>query len=381
MPMPRRALALASALAAPGLAAAFPTMIAHQYTSCAQCHVDPSGAGALTEYGRAQAEVLVRSRYGGEIEEPGREKDFLFGALPLPDAVALQADLRVAVVPRPGQVDAILMQGDLRGAVRTDHVGAYASLGVAEGAQAAWLSRVPDSDVQFVARDYWVGASPAPDVWVRAGRMAAPFGIRTENHLLFSRALTRTSLNDDQPTGVAISGAGRRWRGEVMAVVGNPQIAPDAYRERGVVGFLAAHPRADLEVGVSTLATRAALDVDAREPLTRQAHGAFARWSPASRVAVLAEADLLVDVAAEALTVGGLGVVEVDWEFAQGAHVKGVGELCAAEGGARRRAWATLQWFLLPRLDLRADLLWGPLACSSQAEARPMGFAQLHAWL
>ena len=45
----------------PATATATPWMIQHGYTSCSQCHVDPSGAGPMTDYGRAQAEVLVRS--------------------------------------------------------------------------------------------------------------------------------------------------------------------------------------------------------------------------------------------------------------------------------------------------------------------------------
>ena len=41
---------------------AFPWMVKHSYGSCATCHVDPSGSGQLTPYGRAQADVLVRWR-------------------------------------------------------------------------------------------------------------------------------------------------------------------------------------------------------------------------------------------------------------------------------------------------------------------------------
>ena len=53
--LPLAALGLALA---PGRAEAFPWMIHHGYTNCAQCHVDPSGGGVLTDYGRAQGEIL-----------------------------------------------------------------------------------------------------------------------------------------------------------------------------------------------------------------------------------------------------------------------------------------------------------------------------------
>src|SRR5882672_5766622 len=75
----------------PGVAHAYPWMIRHDYTACAQCHVDPSGGGPLSQYGRAMGEVLLRTRYGaeaagadGDEAEPGPGGKFLWGALPLP---------------------------------------------------------------------------------------------------------------------------------------------------------------------------------------------------------------------------------------------------------------------------------------------------------
>ena len=48
----------------PRPAAAYPWMVSHGYTACAQCHVDPTGAGTLTAYGRAQSEILLRTPAG-----------------------------------------------------------------------------------------------------------------------------------------------------------------------------------------------------------------------------------------------------------------------------------------------------------------------------
>ena len=45
-------------------AAAYPWMIRHEYTQCANCHADPAGGGLLNTYGRAQGEILMRMRYG-----------------------------------------------------------------------------------------------------------------------------------------------------------------------------------------------------------------------------------------------------------------------------------------------------------------------------
>ena len=64
----RWAIGLAMGLAlmtAASSASAYPWMIRHGYTGCTPCHTDPSGgAGALTEYGRAQSDLLLRMRYG-----------------------------------------------------------------------------------------------------------------------------------------------------------------------------------------------------------------------------------------------------------------------------------------------------------------------------
>ena len=48
----------------PGTAQAYPWMIRHDYTGCGVCHVDPSGAGLLTDYGRAQSVLLMQMNYG-----------------------------------------------------------------------------------------------------------------------------------------------------------------------------------------------------------------------------------------------------------------------------------------------------------------------------
>ena len=70
--IPRSLLVAAALVAAaiPGRAQAFPWMIHHGYTNCAQCHVDPSGGGALTAYGRPQGEILLRTHEKEMTEEP-----------------------------------------------------------------------------------------------------------------------------------------------------------------------------------------------------------------------------------------------------------------------------------------------------------------------
>jgi polyisoprenoid-binding protein YceI len=53
------ARAAARARAARGPGPRLPWMIRHGYTNCSACHVDPSGFGLLTEYGRGQAQIVL----------------------------------------------------------------------------------------------------------------------------------------------------------------------------------------------------------------------------------------------------------------------------------------------------------------------------------
>src|SRR5271168_1942863 len=96
------AIGLAMGLAlmtAASSADAYPWMIRHGYTGCTPCHTDPSGgAGALTEYGHAQSDLLLRMRYGqGEGDgEADRTAGFLWGLVKMPEQLRLGADFREA---------------------------------------------------------------------------------------------------------------------------------------------------------------------------------------------------------------------------------------------------------------------------------------------
>src|SRR5579871_3883520 len=109
-----------------GSARAYPWMIRHDYTACAQCHVDPSGGGPLTAYGRAMGEVLLRSQYGehatDESAEPGAGAKFMWGALPLPEWLDLGGTWRImSMTQRLGDASLthhfVYMQQDLNASI------------------------------------------------------------------------------------------------------------------------------------------------------------------------------------------------------------------------------------------------------------------------
>lgn len=348
---------------------AYPWMAKHEYGACGTCHVDPSGGGQLTPYGRGQADVLVRWRTVDASAEGAVSPtaNFLW-MFELPDAVNLSGNFRGGPLVRPlassGQVIPLAMAADLYATVSVGNVVGHVTTGLGlRNAQQAALLPVCDSaqgacGAQWVAREYWAGARFADEsVFVRAGRMNLPFGLRNVEHNTFVRSLTRTDINLTQQVGAAVAYSGDTLRGEVMGIAGNFQVSPDAYRERGYSAYAeyAFTPRAYL--GGSSLVTHATADLFAGKETTRHAHGLFARYAPGTQVALLAEADLLAWQSAGEMSLGYAGLFQADWEPLQGLHFLGTGEVGLGRGetGPTFGGWASVAWYALPHVELRLD--------------------------
>ncbi|QRO00077.1 hypothetical protein JRI60_14185 [Archangium violaceum] len=102
----------------------------------------------------------------------------------------------------------VVMAADVRAAVVAGAFRAMASLGVApRRAFAASLTPVGDIDgPKLISREHWLGATLLDDaLFIRAGRLTLPFGIRSVEHTLWARAVTRTDSNDSQQHGVAVA--------------------------------------------------------------------------------------------------------------------------------------------------------------------------------
>jgi len=127
-------LALLLVIALPAGARAYPWMIRDGYTNCSACHVDPSGWGLLTEYGRAQAQIVLPTLWGGKKQEdveptPG----IAYGLIPLPSWLNVGLSLRGAVLSTTTSQGTswrdILMIADLRAGVTADWFLAFVSNG------------------------------------------------------------------------------------------------------------------------------------------------------------------------------------------------------------------------------------------------------------
>ncbi len=366
-------------------------MIREGYATCAECHLDPSGSGLLTDYGRAQGEILLRMPYEDRPSdwEPGPAKDFLWGVVPLPDWLELGGSSRSAyLITQSGDVSTnrfIQMQADLRAHLQVEGFRAYGTIALAEeGARGALITSMPDMNV--VSREHWVGYDLDDNMVLRGGRMPLPYGLRVEEHTLFARRATQADINDTQQHGVAWAYNGKAIRTEVMGIVGNLQLGPDDYRERGGSGFIEWLPFSHGAFGVSALGARSEVDPVYLVARTRQAYGITARYSPIEAIVIYGEGDLLLEDRADDSFMGNTGFVAVDWQIVQGLHLKGTGEWLGYDTDTlpdQIGAWGTVQWFFAPHADLRVDIIQRS-ATYPELDVKTdttMGLGQLHFYL
>jgi hypothetical protein len=381
-------------------ALAFPWMVKHNYGSCATCHVDPSGGGQTTSYGRAQADVLVRWKPvkppPGQEEEVPRSAAFLW-FLELPEPVNLSGNVRWGAVYSPGgPVTPLLMAADLYATFNVDRFVFHGTGGFGLHNLSAKAIVAPQCDPislsgsggqcgpSFVAREYWAGVKLADDaVMIRAGRLNLPFGLRNAEHLSWVRAYTLTDINTGQQLGASVSYNSDALRGELMAIAGNYQLGPDAFRERGYSAFAEYFFRPNASLGASSLVAYAASDLATGLATIRHAHGLFSRWAPVESLALMAEADFLAWVAPPQLDrIGFAALLQADWEPVQGIHVIATGESAYAGGaqpGPSLGGWLSVAWNFAPHCELRVDN-----QLRSQSTGKPVTYAllaQIHLFL
>jgi hypothetical protein len=347
---------------------AFASTIRHGYTQCTPCHVDPSGAGPLTAYGRAIADEAIRMHFPGETEsgdESPPSAAFLWGAVRLPDSLILQGDVRYARLEQkieavPVMSRGIWMQADMGAALQLGAFTASGSLGYAvQGAQAAAITSAPEENL--ISRYHWVGYSFLDGaLMLRAGRMNLPYGLRVIEHTSWVRATTRTSIDAHQQYGVSLAWAKGIWRAELMGIVGNFALSPDAFRERGYSGYVEAALAPKLTLGATSLLTHRVLDPGTLKRTFRHAYGVFGRYAtPWEPLVVTGELDYSLESPRYAKRRQGVvGFLQADVEFLQGLHLIATGEISNVglnSPPVSYGAWLSYAWFFLPHADLRVD--------------------------
>lgn len=367
---------------------AYPWTLQHGYRQCRACHLDPSGGGILTAYGRATTEDILAPWGDNEGAELTPEEEFLWGAVGTTFPVLLGGDVRVLRIAQkiseaPLRTDLITMQLDLEAGLDLERFVLSASLGYApEGAGDAALTRGATDNL--VSRQHWFGYRVHPELLLlRAGRMNLPYGIRNIEHTLWSRAFTRTSINDDQQYGVALSLDADSLRGEVMAVLGNFQNRPDGYRERGYSAFAEWAATDELAVGGSSLVLHRELDPRSQRSSYRHAHGVLARWSTPYRPLVLfSEWNYVLETPQGGRWRSGfVGHLQADWELTPGVHLIWTGEahnVGVDTTPASFGSWLSYAWFIVPHADVRLDAVYQKLRSSFGDTDIWVSLAQLH---
>ena len=378
---------------------AYPWMIRHGYTGCMPCHTDPSGgAGALTEYGRAQSDLLLRMRYGkvNESGEADSTSRFL-GFVPLPEQARIGGDFREAYFSdktegAPLLTEWITMRADLYGDFKFGRFRAAGAIGyVPQGDLLASLTT--NAQDNLVSREHWLGVELDDDgaYLLRAGRIALPYGIRMIEHTLWARQLTRTDIDDTQEYGVALSFGRDKLRGELMGIAGNFEVRPDEFRDRGYSLYVEYAPMTTLAVGGSSLFTRATRDIVYGVTDYRYCNGPFLRYAPIQQLVFLTE----IDSVYQSLTWNGhrggyAGFLQADYEPTQGMHLMLTTEIMnsgASGEPASYDGWFSAVWFALPHVDLRFDGIFAntgnaaTLGVPASYTASTTWLAQFHVWL
>ena len=371
---PARWLLLLVAWGAGGSAHAYPFMIRHGYTQCASCHTDPSGGTFLNEYGRAQSELLLSSKYGGSNEgsddaadEPAVGRFLGFVPLPTwfrPGGWVREGYLWNALDGKIVDRRALQMRADLGADIKIGAFRAAAELGYGSPEGTPRLAQITHSSTgpNLVGRELWAGLELLDgDGLVRAGRINVPFGLRNIEHPSFVRTATQTDFNEDQTYGVAFAISRPTWRAEVMALLGNLSVHPDAYRERGAAGYVELSLGPTTAIGISGLAARADASLVTKLPTLRQAYGGFIRTSPWRPLVLQVEADLLLnkELGSGNQDLGHAEWLQADLEPLQGLHVFTAleGMKTGATPDLQRGLWGGLWWFVFPHVDIRADVV------------------------
>lgn len=390
-------LVLVSATAAQ----AYPWMIRDGYTNCSSCHVDPSGWGLLTAYGRAQAQIVIPTLWGRSQEDVQPTPGILFGAVPLPDWLNLGLSFRGAfytlTTSQGTNTRWIDMISDLRFGVTPGPFIAVATIGfVPVGARLAALTNNAEDNI--VSREHYLGvALDDRKIVILAGRLNLPFGLRNVEHTAYVRAATRTDTDSSQQYGLEMVYDGPRVRAALMGIVGN-FLVRDAqgnflpeYREHGYSGYAEYAFSQRFTLGVSSLVTHADKALPsivtnlAPDPFAnasdswRQAHGLFSRWYVGGHTVLMAEGQLLIQSAAGVpRDWGGAGLLQADYQPIQGLHFIATAETLRQFGQSNYGLWASVSWFFFQYCEVRVDNVFSENGTPTGFEAAFSFLAQLH---
>lgn len=259
---------------------------------CAQCHFAPAGGGLLTMWGREEgADTIAR----------GGDGHFAHGLFELPEWLALGGDLRVAALANEtGSSDGtelawFPMQADLGVRAGNDHFAVAAVVGV-RGAVRSGSPDSPPTDPPaggatspslrsyLIAREVYAmwQAEPGNGAYVRAGRFAAPYGLRLADHTAYVRRFLGYNLLEET-LGIGAGNLGDGWEVHATAFVFDPLQGATRHEIGGAV--MAEIQPTDMAFGASARVGRTDDD-------TRVQAGVHAKlWLEAAKLLLQGEVD------------------------------------------------------------------------------------------
>jgi hypothetical protein len=288
-----RALVVIAFLLAAARAHAYPHFqLSSGTVQCAQCHLAPAGGGLLTQWGQEE---------GADTISRGGDGHFLHGLVTLPEWLAIGGDLRVAALANDTgssegtELAVFPMQADLGIRVGSEHLAIAAVVGV-RGAVRSGSPDAPPSDPPtgdatspslrsyLVARElYGIWRSEAQSgAYVRAGRFAAPYGLRLADHTAYVRRYLGFNLLEET-LGVGGGMLGDGWELHATAFAFDPLQGATRHEVGGAVMF-EVQPT-DLAFGASARVGRTADDIRAQGGVHAKA------WLEPAKLLLQAELD------------------------------------------------------------------------------------------
>ena len=210
-------------------AKAYVNFIGHGYTSCLNCHFNPTGGGPLNDYGRVISATAISSRvlFPKKLTEErlAYASGFLFRK-PKQEWFRTQLNYRgFQLVRNPGSTNTeskqwINMQADARVILKFGENDRFIS--VLNYGYSPLPDSVPEgtNDSNWRSREHYVGFKFTPKFGVYAGLMDKAFGLKVIEHIAYSRQLPNVTQND-QTHGVLTHFLGESWEGFGQVFLGN----------------------------------------------------------------------------------------------------------------------------------------------------------------
>jgi len=380
-------------LAFPNLLYSYPKFIGHGYNNCMTCHYNSQGNGPLTDYGRALGATEVAGkvfRPNKTNEEVGKSSNFLWMNAPLPFGIRPSINYRGILFSRNvgdgdvindmwSEADYINMQVSANVAIKLDEKDKFTVVGE--------LSYNPDdkSDTENVlrSREYYFRFMPNRNFVGYVGLTDKVFGVRFENHYLFSKSSLGLS-QDDQSHGITGVYQSDQFELTGQYFIGNIHIEGET-EQSGFSAKAVYKPNSFSRFGVSIL--------NSSSPFKEKTYLAFhSEYGLGHGASVIGEFGLTSDtvVSSNTDTSGRYFLLQATLRPTRGLYLYQTLEYIKRDTSSENytmRLGPGLQWFVDQGLEFRFDLL-NDRSVSSAASGGSSTYndnwefiSQVHLWL